>query len=95
MKQHIDSFNYFINVDLQKIVHANAKVLSDVDPTFYLKCAHAPSFMANTPCLADRRHALGQTLLATGTPTSASGRRAWRRRWSAETSRRRTAGCAS
>lgn len=37
VKQHIDSFNYFVNVDLKKIVYANRKVLSDVDPTFYLK----------------------------------------------------------
>jgi len=37
VKQHIDSFNYFINVDLQKIVSANDKVLSDVDPSFFLR----------------------------------------------------------
>ncbi|KAI8391025.1 DNA-directed RNA polymerase III subunit RPC2 [Radiomyces spectabilis] len=37
VKQHIDSFNYFINVDLRKIVKANEKVTSDVDPHFYLK----------------------------------------------------------
>ncbi|KAK9728588.1 DNA-directed RNA polymerase III complex subunit Rpc2 [Basidiobolus ranarum] len=37
VKQHIDSFNYFINVDLNKILKANEKVTSDVDPNFYLK----------------------------------------------------------
>lgn len=37
MKQHIDSFNYFINVDIKKIVEANNKVISDADPMFYLK----------------------------------------------------------
>lgn len=37
VKQHIDSFNYFINVDLKKIVQANATVLCDTDPMFYLK----------------------------------------------------------
>ncbi|CAL8109808.1 unnamed protein product [Orchesella dallaii] len=37
VKQHIDSFNYFINVDIKKIVMANSKVACDVDPTFYLK----------------------------------------------------------
>ena len=37
VKLHIDSFNYFVNVDLQKIVAANDKVLSDVDPTFFLR----------------------------------------------------------
>ncbi|KAK9477961.1 hypothetical protein V1514DRAFT_352795 [Lipomyces japonicus] len=37
VKQHLDSFNYFVNVDLKKIVKANEKVVSDVDPEFYLK----------------------------------------------------------
>lgn len=37
VKQHIDSFNYFINVDLKNIIKANEKVTSDVDPHFYLK----------------------------------------------------------
>lgn len=37
VKQHIDSFNYFVNVDIKNIVNANDKVLSDVDPMFYLK----------------------------------------------------------
>ncbi|CAG7837989.1 unnamed protein product [Allacma fusca] len=37
VKQHIDSFNYFINVEIKKIVMANAKIVSDVDPSFYLK----------------------------------------------------------
>ncbi|CDS14512.1 Putative DNA-directed RNA polymerase [Lichtheimia ramosa] len=37
VKQHIDSYNYFVNVDLRKIIKANEKVTSDVDPNFYLK----------------------------------------------------------
>ena len=37
VKQHVDSFNYFINVDLKKIVKANEKIVSFADPTFYLK----------------------------------------------------------
>lgn len=37
VKQHIDSFNYFINEDIKKIVQANDKVTSDADPSFYLK----------------------------------------------------------
>ena len=36
VKQHIDSFNYFIEVELKKIVQANKTVLSEVDPRFYL-----------------------------------------------------------
>lgn len=39
VKQHIDSFNYFINCDIKKIIHAkaNEKVTCDTDPNFYLK----------------------------------------------------------
>ena len=37
VKQHLDSFNYFIETDIKKILMANSKVDSDVDPHFYLK----------------------------------------------------------
>ncbi|KAJ8920655.1 hypothetical protein NQ315_004794 [Exocentrus adspersus] len=37
VKQHIDSFNYFINVDIKKIVEANNKLTCDADPLFYIK----------------------------------------------------------
>lgn len=37
VKQHLDSFNYFVETDIKKIVKANEKILSDVDPEFYLK----------------------------------------------------------
>eukprot|EP00047_Mylnosiga_fluctuans_P014364 m.37832 g.37832 ORF g.37832 m.37832 type:complete len:1129 (-) comp5470_c0_seq2:180-3566(-) len=37
VKQHIDSFNYFINVEIKKIVQANHKVTCESDPSFYLK----------------------------------------------------------
>ena len=37
MKQHIDSFNYFVDVDIKNILKANSKVTSDVDPRFWLK----------------------------------------------------------
>lgn len=39
MKQHIESFDYLINVDMKSIVRAqvNQYVRSDQDPTFYLK----------------------------------------------------------
>ena len=61
VKQHIDSFNYFINVDLQKIVSANDKVLSDVDPSFFLRygahsCAvRAPSAFQPAPLTSETR----------------------------------------
>ena len=37
VKQHIDSFNFFVEVELKKIVKANHQVLSDVAPDFYIK----------------------------------------------------------
>lgn len=37
VKQHLDSFNYFIDVDLKQIVKANSRVDSDIDPQFFLQ----------------------------------------------------------
>lgn len=37
VKQHIDSFNYFVDVELQAILKANQRIDSDVDPHFYLE----------------------------------------------------------
>ena len=39
VRQHIDSFNYLINEEIKKIIHAkaNERVTCDSDPTFYLK----------------------------------------------------------
>ncbi|XP_051174312.1 DNA-directed RNA polymerase III subunit RPC2 [Leptopilina boulardi] len=37
VRQHIDSFNYFINVEVKKIIQTNEMVFSDADPDFYLK----------------------------------------------------------
>ena len=37
VKPHIDSFNYFVDVELQAILRANARITSDVDPNFYLE----------------------------------------------------------
>lgn len=36
VKQHIDSFNYLLEVELKQIVKTNRTILSDVDPKFYL-----------------------------------------------------------
>lgn len=41
VNQHIDSFNYFINVEIKKIVQANEKVFCDADPLFYIKYLNA------------------------------------------------------
>ncbi|KYQ89728.1 RNA polymerase III [Tieghemostelium lacteum] len=37
VKQHIDSFNYFVNVEMKKIVRANEKLTTEMDPTFFAK----------------------------------------------------------
>ncbi|XP_076354382.1 RNA polymerase III subunit RpIII128 isoform X2 [Tachypleus tridentatus] len=37
VNQHVDSFNYFITVDIKKILMANSKITSDADPLFYMK----------------------------------------------------------
>eukprot|EP00854_Cymbomonas_tetramitiformis_P015153 gene15153-17925_t len=39
VRQHIDSFNYLVNEEMKKIIHAksNEKVQCDSDPNFYLK----------------------------------------------------------
>ncbi|ODV63615.1 DNA-directed RNA polymerase III core subunit RET1 [Ascoidea rubescens DSM 1968] len=37
VKQHLDSFNYFVDIDMKKIIEANQYIFSDVDPDFYLK----------------------------------------------------------
>jgi DNA-directed RNA polymerase III subunit RPC2 len=37
VKQHIDSYNYFVEVQLKKIVQASSTIRSDVDHNFYLK----------------------------------------------------------
>jgi len=37
VKQHIDSFDYFTNVELKKIVQANSLVVSDANPSKYIE----------------------------------------------------------
>eukprot|EP00164_Ancoracysta_twista_P013168 GFYU01020938.1.p1 GENE.GFYU01020938.1~~GFYU01020938.1.p1 ORF type:complete len:248 (+),score=42.83 GFYU01020938.1:94-837(+) len=37
VKQHVDSFNYFVNKEIKNIVKANARVTSDEDPNFFLQ----------------------------------------------------------
>jgi DNA-directed RNA polymerase beta subunit len=37
IKQHIDSFDFFLEVELKNIVRANHKVTSDVDSRFWLE----------------------------------------------------------
>ncbi|RMZ79761.1 hypothetical protein DV738_g3204, partial [Chaetothyriales sp. CBS 135597] len=37
VKQHIDSFNHFVDVELKKIVDSDRMITSDIDPAFYVK----------------------------------------------------------
>lgn len=37
VKQHIDSYNYFVEVQLKKIVESSSMIRSDVDHNFYIK----------------------------------------------------------
>ncbi|XP_043723614.1 DNA-directed RNA polymerase III subunit 2 [Telopea speciosissima] len=37
VKQHLDSFNYFVNTEIKKIVRANNRITSRVDPSIYLE----------------------------------------------------------
>jgi DNA-directed RNA polymerase III subunit RPC2 len=37
VKQHIDSFNHFLNIDIKEIINANAMMTSEHDHRFYLK----------------------------------------------------------
>ncbi|EEF36800.1 DNA-directed RNA polymerase III subunit, putative [Ricinus communis] len=37
VKQHLDSFNYFVNIGIKKIVRANDRIVSTVDPGIYLR----------------------------------------------------------
>ena len=37
VKQHIESFDYFINEDLRTVLAANNEVRSDADPKWYLR----------------------------------------------------------
>ena len=37
VRQHIDNYDYFLNVGIKKILQANNKIISDADTGFYLK----------------------------------------------------------
>lgn len=50
VKQHIDSYNHFINVDIKKIVKANNVIRSDQNPAWYLKFR---SIHLGTPSVVD------------------------------------------
>lgn len=37
VKQHLESFNYFVRTGIKKIVRANDVVRSTIDPSIYLR----------------------------------------------------------
>ncbi|KAG4118263.1 hypothetical protein ERO13_D11G004200v2 [Gossypium hirsutum] len=37
VKQHLDSFNYFVNTGIKKVVSANDRIVSHIDPAIYLR----------------------------------------------------------
>lgn len=41
MKQHLDSFNYFVNTGIRKIVRANDRIVSGIDPSIFLRLMFA------------------------------------------------------
>ena len=49
VKQHIDSFNYFVDVDIKSILRANNKITSDVDPRFWMKYTDIQVMMPDRP----------------------------------------------
>ncbi|MCJ1307224.1 DNA-directed RNA polymerase III core subunit ret1 [Agyrium rufum] len=64
VKQHIDSFNFFVQVELRKILEANKKILSDVDPQFFIKYT---DIYVGKPCRADEEP---QTMASTAVPST-------------------------
>jgi DNA-directed RNA polymerase III subunit RPC2 len=36
VRHHIESFNFFLSTELQKIMEANSRVICDVEPSFFL-----------------------------------------------------------
>ncbi|KAG8480000.1 hypothetical protein CXB51_025007 [Gossypium anomalum] len=44
MKQQLDSVDYFVNTGIKKIVRVNDRIVSDIDPSIYLRYS-APIFV--------------------------------------------------
>lgn len=45
VKQHIDSFNFFVDHEIKNIVKANKRVTSEVDSSFYLELVFLESVL--------------------------------------------------
>ncbi|KAI9931502.1 hypothetical protein ASPWEDRAFT_181191 [Aspergillus wentii DTO 134E9] len=65
VKQHIDSYNYFVEVQLKKIVESSSTIRSDVDHNFYIKFT---DIYVGTPRRADEQQDAGFDIESTVTP---------------------------
>jgi DNA-directed RNA polymerase III subunit RPC2 len=54
VKQHVDSFNHFVDVELKKIIDAEPLITSDIDPKFYIKYE---DIYIGRPCRVDEMEA--------------------------------------
>jgi DNA-directed RNA polymerase III subunit RPC2 len=52
VKQHIDSYNYFVEVQLKKIMEANSTIRSEADSKFYIKCVTSHLFLDGSSTFA-------------------------------------------
>ncbi|KKY28443.1 putative dna-directed rna polymerase iii polypeptide [Phaeomoniella chlamydospora] len=66
VKQHIDSFNHFVDVELKKIIQAEPPITSDVDPFFYIKYTN---IYVGRPCRADEEQSTHGKYTAESTVT--------------------------
>ncbi len=55
VKQHVDSFNHFVDVELKKIIDAEPLLTSDIDPKFYIKYEN---IYIGQPCRVDEMDAI-------------------------------------
>ncbi|RVX72816.1 DNA-directed RNA polymerase III subunit RPC2 [Exophiala mesophila] len=58
VKQHIESFNHFVEVELQKIIDAEPVITSEIDPDFYIKYE---KIYVGKPCRVEEQHNYGLT----------------------------------
>lgn len=65
VKQHIESFNHFVEVELKKIIDAEPIITSDIDPDFYIKYL---DIRVGKPCRYDEMVGLDSKETSSVTP---------------------------
>ncbi|KIV86089.1 hypothetical protein, variant [Exophiala sideris] len=65
VKQHIESFNHFVEVELKKIIEAEPVITSDIDPDFYIKYL---DIRVGKPCRYDEMLGVDSKDTSTVTP---------------------------